>query len=146
MTDHSTNAAQPPLIQTIEAEARRFAGMYPQSSDGRNTFVIFADWVARLAAQPPAAPVAPSSAASGAPQSVREALLDIIDYLCEPAKVSTPIDIARKTAERALAMFDEPQAAPEPLNEDPSGQRREPMSPHPLDDEPPFEAENGGKQ
>ena len=26
-----------------------------------------------------------------------------------------------------------------PLNEDPSGQRREPMSPHPLDDEPPFE-------
>ena len=25
-----------------------------------------------------------------------------------------------------------------PLNEDPSGQRREPMSPHPLDDEPPF--------
>jgi hypothetical protein len=31
--------------------------MYPQSSDGRNTFVIFADWVATLAAQPPAAPV-----------------------------------------------------------------------------------------
>jgi hypothetical protein len=30
--------------------------MYPQSSDGRNTFVIFADWVATLAAQPPAAP------------------------------------------------------------------------------------------
>lgn len=36
------------LIQKIEAEARRYAEMYPQSSDGRNTFIIFADWVAGL--------------------------------------------------------------------------------------------------
>lgn len=35
------------LIQTIEAEARRYAEMYPQGSDGRNTFLIFADWVSR---------------------------------------------------------------------------------------------------
>jgi hypothetical protein len=33
-------------IQNIEAEARRYAEMYPQSSDGRNTFIIFADWIA----------------------------------------------------------------------------------------------------
>ncbi len=44
------------MLSQIEAEARRYAGMYPQSSDGRNTFVIFADWVAKLAAQTPAAP------------------------------------------------------------------------------------------
>ncbi|MCK1577737.1 hypothetical protein [Bradyrhizobium sp. 174] len=51
-------APQPSLVSQIEAEARRYASMYPQSSDGRNTFVIFADWVARLASQPsPAAPV-----------------------------------------------------------------------------------------
>lgn len=34
------------VIQNIEVEARRYAEMYPQSSDGRNTFIIFADWVA----------------------------------------------------------------------------------------------------
>jgi hypothetical protein len=33
----------------LEAEARRFAGFYPESSDGRNTFVIFADKIAALA-------------------------------------------------------------------------------------------------
>ncbi len=37
-----------PLLGQIEAEARRYAGMYPDASDGRNTFVVFADWVARL--------------------------------------------------------------------------------------------------
>lgn len=26
------------------AEARRYAGHYPQSSDGRNTFILFAEW------------------------------------------------------------------------------------------------------
>lgn len=45
-------SAKGSLIQTIEAEARRYAEMYPQSSDGRNTFVLFADWVAGLAAPP----------------------------------------------------------------------------------------------
>jgi hypothetical protein len=40
--------AKTPLVQKIEAEARRYAEMYPQSSDGRNTFIIFADWVAAL--------------------------------------------------------------------------------------------------
>ena len=39
-------------IGAIEAEARRYAEMYPQSSDGRNTFVIFADWVASRPAPP----------------------------------------------------------------------------------------------
>ncbi len=29
----------------IAAEARRYAEFYPQSSDGRNTFVMFAEWV-----------------------------------------------------------------------------------------------------
>jgi Lar family restriction alleviation protein len=43
----------PSLAQRIEAEARRYAEMYPQSSDGRNTFVMFADWVAGLALSRP---------------------------------------------------------------------------------------------
>lgn len=34
---------------TLENEARRFAEMYPQSSDGRNTFVIFADKIVEAA-------------------------------------------------------------------------------------------------
>lgn len=38
------------LIQKIEAEARRYAEMYQPHSDGRNTFVIFADWVASQSA------------------------------------------------------------------------------------------------
>lgn len=29
----------------IAAEARRYASHYPEASDGRNTFIIFADWV-----------------------------------------------------------------------------------------------------
>lgn len=37
----------------LEAEARRFAGMYPEASDWRNTFVIFADKIAALASLPP---------------------------------------------------------------------------------------------
>lgn len=52
-----TDPAQGSLLSVIEAEARRIAGMYPVASDGHNTFRIFADWVASLAAQPPAAPV-----------------------------------------------------------------------------------------
>lgn len=34
----------------LEAEARRIAGMYAPHSDGRNTFVIFADKIADLTA------------------------------------------------------------------------------------------------
>lgn len=37
------------LLAKIEAEASRYAGHYPHSSDGRNTFVMFADYVAALA-------------------------------------------------------------------------------------------------
>ena len=37
------------LLAKIEAEARRYASHYPQNSDGRNTFVMFADYVAALA-------------------------------------------------------------------------------------------------
>ena len=33
----------------LEAEARRIANFYPEASDGRNTFVIFADKIAALA-------------------------------------------------------------------------------------------------
>lgn len=29
----------------IIKEARRYAAFYPEGSDGRNTFVMFADWV-----------------------------------------------------------------------------------------------------
>lgn len=38
------------LTGFIEAEARRYAGFYPEASDGRNTFVIFADMVSDLTA------------------------------------------------------------------------------------------------
>lgn len=38
------------LTAFIEAEARRYAGMYPEASDGRNTFVMFADMVSDLTA------------------------------------------------------------------------------------------------
>ncbi|GHH09203.1 hypothetical protein GCM10008023_05550 [Sphingomonas glacialis] len=36
------------MVERVEAEARRYAGMYSEASDGRNTFVMFADWVAAL--------------------------------------------------------------------------------------------------
>lgn len=39
-------------LQTAEAEARRYAESYPQSSDGRNTFVMLADRIAELGAAP----------------------------------------------------------------------------------------------
>jgi hypothetical protein len=50
----SPNQCQPdadtlPLIEKIGNEARRYAEMYSQSSDGRNTFIIFAEWVEALA-------------------------------------------------------------------------------------------------
>lgn len=35
-------------LDTAESEARRYAEMYPQSSDGRNTFIILADRIATL--------------------------------------------------------------------------------------------------
>lgn len=31
--------------QTIADEARRYASHYPQSSDGRNTFTLLAEWI-----------------------------------------------------------------------------------------------------
>lgn len=39
------------LTAFIEAEARRYAAFYPEASDGRNTFVIFADMVRDMTAQ-----------------------------------------------------------------------------------------------
>jgi hypothetical protein len=42
-------------LETAESEARRYAEMYRQSSDGRNTFIILAD---RIAALSHAGPVA----------------------------------------------------------------------------------------
>lgn len=41
-------------VAELEAEARRFAGFYPEASDGRNTFVIFADKIAALSPHPKA--------------------------------------------------------------------------------------------
>lgn len=35
----------------IEAEARRYAGFYETGTDGRNTFVIFADAISDLTAE-----------------------------------------------------------------------------------------------
>lgn len=35
----------------IESEARRYAAFYPEASDGRNTFVLFANMVSDLTAQ-----------------------------------------------------------------------------------------------
>ncbi|HLP70433.1 MAG TPA: hypothetical protein VK181_23245 [Rhizobium sp.] len=29
----------------IAAEARRYAGFYPEASDGRNTFILLAEWI-----------------------------------------------------------------------------------------------------
>lgn len=39
------------LTAFIEAEARRYAAFYPEASDGRNTFVLFADMVSDLTAE-----------------------------------------------------------------------------------------------
>lgn len=39
------------LTAFIEAEARRYAGHYSERTDGRNTFVMFADMVATLTEQ-----------------------------------------------------------------------------------------------
>lgn len=36
------------LLDKIATEARRYADMYPQSSDGQNTFRMFAEWVDNL--------------------------------------------------------------------------------------------------
>lgn len=35
-------------LETAQAEARRYASFYPQSSDGRNTFIMLADRIAAL--------------------------------------------------------------------------------------------------
>jgi hypothetical protein len=34
-------------------EARRYASHYPEASDGRNTFILFAEWAEREATHPP---------------------------------------------------------------------------------------------
>lgn len=39
------------LTSFIEAEARRYANHYGEATDGRNTFVMFADMVATLTAE-----------------------------------------------------------------------------------------------
>ena len=55
---HSVNAlpALVKALEKVEAEARRYAAMYKPHSDGQNTFIIFADWVAALSAAAPAKP------------------------------------------------------------------------------------------
>ena len=49
--ESSWNDRKPTYIGKIAEEARRYAGFYPQSSDARNTFVMFAEWVDSLAGQ-----------------------------------------------------------------------------------------------
>ncbi len=36
------------VLDAAVAEAERYAESYPQSSDGRNTFLMFADWLLSL--------------------------------------------------------------------------------------------------
>lgn len=36
----------------IAAKAREWASHYPESSDGRNTFILFAEWVERRSSAP----------------------------------------------------------------------------------------------
>jgi hypothetical protein len=43
--------------EAIAAEARRYASHYPQGSDGRNTFILLAEWIERRAAPTLPAPV-----------------------------------------------------------------------------------------
>lgn len=40
------------LVVKIAEEARRYASHYPQSADGRNTFIMFAEWVDSLQTPP----------------------------------------------------------------------------------------------
>ncbi len=46
------NMAEALLVerQAIASEARRYAEMYSESSDGRHTFLILADWIEARAA------------------------------------------------------------------------------------------------
>jgi len=51
---HGETAAVDALLKAtafIESEARRYAAFYSPHSDGRNTFVIFADMVSDLTAE-----------------------------------------------------------------------------------------------
>lgn len=43
MTEAEQNAIWTAAIEAAEAEARRYAAMYTEGSDGRNTFIIYAD-------------------------------------------------------------------------------------------------------
>lgn len=43
MTD--TERAVADERKAISEEARRYASHYPQGSDGRNTFILLADWI-----------------------------------------------------------------------------------------------------
>lgn len=43
-----------PLVDMIAYKAREYAEHYPQSSDGRNTFLIFAEWVESIEPVDPA--------------------------------------------------------------------------------------------
>jgi len=49
-TTPASGGAQAGDLLHLESEARRFASMYPQHSDGHNTFVMFADKIAALSA------------------------------------------------------------------------------------------------
>lgn len=47
----------------IASEARRYAAMYPQSSDGRNTFILLAEWIEARGRTEQSPPHNPSGAA-----------------------------------------------------------------------------------
>lgn len=46
-SEREANARLTEELDLIANEARRYAGHYQQGSDGRNTFVMFAEWVER---------------------------------------------------------------------------------------------------
>jgi len=52
-SEKEANARLTDELDAIEAEARRYAAHYPQGSDGRNTFVMFAEFVAGRALSSP---------------------------------------------------------------------------------------------
>lgn len=49
--NHPADVANNILLTTIVSKALEWAGHYPEASDGRNTFVLFAEWVEGLRAK-----------------------------------------------------------------------------------------------
>ena len=72
-------SAEVARVVELEREARRFADCYPESSDGRNTFVIFADKIAALAKREPGSRHSISNTAQSTPAPASAWRRDIND-------------------------------------------------------------------